>query len=545
MSKEAKPRSVPGVRMPGSICLTVLLFLLALPLGSIPVSAQSMFLDVNGDGVYDSKDFWSIMSAESSTVDVYLVTNGGLYGDPSPCATAGLTSYVVNLYCPQSAAVFRDVENMVPGMTETFSPVATAFGLSVGYSGPYRLPPGKYHLFRVKMVQDHILGCGALDIVPTSCFAPEGVVTSFGTGFFGTGCVSNQGDDILRYGEDWNDAGNLIGCTDFPGRVPVVTCPAAVTGRELQPLSFPVSVFDPDCAIFSYWVEHVPAGALAPGLGPIAAGEARSTFSWTPAAGQAGTYTVKFWAEDPPYGLPPFWKYWDEESTVVTILPEQVVHEARVFTTSANRVTRLPHGAPFTCFQLEPTGDSFTLEDIVVSSLRIHYVSPICGDHDIAVGTTKTTKVKDTDGNGINELEACFGQGDLTTLSPCLGQGTTVLPLEITGTLENGDLIHGTVSQSFFRNGRALAAISPNPVNAASVVEFTTNSSGFARVEIFDVQGKRIAGSFEARSLDAGYHRVLLSSASVGGSRLASGVYFVRVATEHDGVETHAVMVVR
>jgi hypothetical protein len=243
--------------------------------------------------------------------------------------------------------------------------------------------------------------------------------------------------------------------------------------------------------------------------------------------------------------LPPFWKYWDEESTVVTILPEQVVHEARVFTTSANRVTRLPHGAPFTCFQLEPAGNAFALEDIVASSLRIHYASPTCGDHDIAVGTTKTTKVKDSDGNGLSELEACFGQGDLSTLSPCVGQGTTVLPLEITGTLENGDLIHGTVSQTFVRNGRALAGISPNPVNAASVVEFTTSSLGFARVEIFDVQGRRIAAGLEVRSLNAGYHRIPLSSASAGGSRLASGVYFVRVATEHDGAETHAVMVLR
>jgi len=76
-------------------------------------------------------------------------------------------------------------------------------------------------------------------------------------------------------------------------------------------------------------------------------------------------------------------------------------------------------------------------------------------------------------------------------------------------------------------------------------VEFTTSSSGFARVEIFDVQGRRIVAALEAHSLDAGYHRIPLSSGSTGGSRLASGVYFVRVETEHDGAETHAVMIVR
>src|SRR6185437_3610200 len=129
----------------------------------------------------------------------------------------------------------------------------------------------------------------------------------------------------------------------------------------------------------------------------------------------------QFWAQDYPSYFSPNWKYWDVESTLVTILPEQIVHEARVFTTSSDRVTRIPHGKPSTCFQLEPVGASFTLQDIVPSSMRLHYSSPSCGDHDVAPLGAKTTKIGDTDGNGLNELATCFGQDGLATLLPCLG----------------------------------------------------------------------------------------------------------------------------
>jgi hypothetical protein len=536
-----KPSPRP-FRLPWDWCALFVLFVFLL-MGSPDVApAQYMFLDTNGDGI--SNDYMNFISADTSTVDVYLVTDRNQDGSPA-CSSAGLTSYAVNLYCPQSAAVFSQIENKVPGMTETFPAVATAFGLSVGYSGPNRLPPGKYHLFRVRVVEDHVLGCGALHISPSSCFAPEGVVTSFGTGWFGTGCASLQGDDILRYGEDWYDTGDFGGCTDFLGRVPVVSCPPAVTGRELELLSFPVSVFDPDCEVFSFYNYPAPAGSAFQGLGPAVAGVANGAFTWTPRRGQAATYSIKFRAEDGPYGIPWGYKYWDVESTLVTILPEQIVHEARAFTTSGDRVTRIPHGKPSTCFPLEPVGPSFALQDIVPSSLRLHYSSPGCGDHDLLAGGTKTTKIQDTDGNGLNELAICFGQGDLTTLLPCLGPGTTVLPLEITGSLVNGDLFRGAISQTFVRTGQSLAAISPNPITAASSVEFATTREGFASVQVFDVQGRKVGTALDVPALGSGYHRVPLFTEARLGARLASGVYFVRVTTEHDGSETRTVMVVR
>jgi len=94
-----------------------------------------MFMDVNGDSL--PGDFWQFIQSDTSVVDVYLVTNQDPYGGPPACSpeSPGLNAYTVNLYCPQSAATFSEVENKVPGMVEAYPAVATPYGLSVSYFG--------------------------------------------------------------------------------------------------------------------------------------------------------------------------------------------------------------------------------------------------------------------------------------------------------------------------------------------------------------------------------------------------------------------------
>jgi hypothetical protein len=95
------------------------------------------------------------------------------------------------------------------------------------------------------------------------------------------------------------------------------------------------------------------------------------------------------------------------------------------------------------------------------------------------------------------------------------------------------------------REGRSLAAISPNPISPRSIVEFATTREGFAKVQVFDVHGRWVATPMDERLTGAGYHRISLLDDSRSVARLASGVYFVRVTTEHDGSGTRAVMVLR
>jgi len=587
-----------------------------------------MFLDVNGDSVNTQEDFWQLIGpTDTATVDVYLVTNGDRYGGAHACSpeTPGLNSYTVNLYCPQSAASFSQIENKVPGMFEAYPPVATRYGLSVSYFGTETLAPGKYHLFGVRVTSDRIQGCPDLEIVPYSCFSPSGTITSFGSG-----CMGYQGDDVLRLGEDWLSTGGLGGCTDFPGRPPKVTCPAEVTVREMAALTFPVSVFDPDCGIFSFYWEGVPEGAVFHGVGPIAAGEARGTFTWTPARGQAGTYDIMFTASDPPYGLPPGWKYWDTCTTLVHVLPPNrqplaeaggpytgiqdvpvafdgsqssdpdgdalrylwdlgdaatatgplplhtyrsggtfpvtltvtdnaelsaqdttiasiaSVLPARVFTREG-QPTKLPSGKRFTCFRIEPmTAAAFHLEEIVLSSIRLHYENPTCAGIDAPVDSRKSFHVADTDGNGLPELEACFSQESLAALLPCLPPGTSTIPLELRASLSSGGVIRGQFTHTFrVKTGSLDASVSPNPLRPASALEFTTSTPGFVKAWLFDVHGRRVATLLDQSSFEAGDHRIQLPGLDVLGESLPSGIYFVRLVTEHDGAEARTITILK
>jgi hypothetical protein len=359
---------------------------------------------------------------------------------------------------------------------------------------------------------------------------------------FESDCPGVSGDGFLRLGEDWSDTGDLWGCTDNTGRAPTLSCPAEVTGREGIAFSFTGTVTDPDCSVPSFFAYTLPAGATISDQSPFVNGESSRTITWTPASGQAGTYDITFEASDPdPFNMR------DRRTTCithVTVLPAVIVHPARVFTTPDNRTTRFPHGKPLTCFQVEPVSGSFALEDVISSSIRIHYADPLCGEHDVASVASKASRIKDSDGNGVPELESCFAQDGLATLAPCLDPGTQDLPLEIWGSLVNGDLIRGDIAHTFLRTG-PLAAVSPNPMTAESAVEFMTNREGFARVQIFDVSGRLIATLMDEPSTGTGYHRVSLAGGSPPGARLASGVYFVRVVTEHNGSETRAITTVR
>jgi hypothetical protein len=49
----------------------------------------------------------------------------------------------------------------------------------------------------------------------------------------------------------------------------------------------------------------------------------------------------------------------------------------------------------------------------------------------------------------------------------------------------------------------------------------------------------------EERVLEAGEHRVVFEGSTGDGNRLPSGVYFVRVRTEHDGAETRPITILK
>lgn len=103
------------------------------------------------------------------------------------------------------------------------------------------------------------------------------------------------GDRTVTVQADWLEAdGTLIAVHSISvdvgagNEAPAITVPGPQQGREGFETTFDVTADDPDGDDVAVTAEDLPAGASFDG----------TTFSWTPASGDAGTYTVTFTAED-------------------------------------------------------------------------------------------------------------------------------------------------------------------------------------------------------------------------------------------------------
>jgi hypothetical protein len=77
--------------------------------------------------------------------------------------------------------------------------------------------------------------------------------------------------------------------------------------------------------------------------------------------------------------------------------------------------------------------------------------------------------------------------------------------------------------------------VAPNPFNPQALVSFRVERSGPVHVALFDARGRRVAVLVDG-VLPAGEHRVPIVPAAGRGTRLASGIYFVRLRA--DGLDT-------
>jgi hypothetical protein len=84
---------------------------------------------------------------------------------------------------------------------------------------------------------------------------------------------------------------------------------------------------------------------------------------------------------------------------------------ADAFFIGGNKTTRLAAGKPTTCAQIEPANDSFSVQDIDLSSIVMKF-----GGGQISALAGKTAINSDSDRDGIQEVEACFSKEDLRVL---------------------------------------------------------------------------------------------------------------------------------
>jgi VCBS repeat protein len=198
--------------------------------------------------------------------------------------------------------------------------------------------------------------------------------------------------------------------------------------------------------------------------------------------------------------------------------------EARAFAESAAPAG----GKPTTCMRIEPVAGSYRNEDLDLTTLTL---SPDGAGGSIHAISTKTAVLRDTDGNGVAEVPACFARDDLAALFSA-ERGRQTVTAHLQGALVDGRPFCAKVSFDIIGTGQNLAAsVSPNPLNPGGILRLTTSRDGFVRVRLFDLQG-RVVRVLEDRALvPAGAHDVRIDGRNTSGQTLASGVYFYQVET--------------
>ncbi|HEU5311161.1 MAG TPA: FlgD immunoglobulin-like domain containing protein, partial [Candidatus Eisenbacteria bacterium] len=301
-------------------------------------------------------------------------------------------------------------------------------------------------------------------------------------------------------------------------RQPNVSAPSQVDATEGSEVSILVSATDPDGDPILDLV------ALTDGLPPGNDGtftpgpdNLTGTFTWTPAAGQTGAYTVVFRAINALVG---------NASTVITVASAPEALEARAFMAGKDKKVKLETIRHEACLQLEPVAD-FDLIDvdfgsIVMISAGTGSVSEIPAIHE------KQIVVSDKDGNGAQDATLCFTKVDLRRLFSLL-EGHVLVPVVIEGSLKDGPTFRAEITLDVYASSPLLAStVVPNPLNPEGALTFRTGSRGALRVTLHDASGRLIRVLMDG-SADPGEHSIRIDGRGTGGTPLPSGVYFYRI----------------
>ena len=228
----------------------------------------------------------------------------------------------------------------------------------------------------------------------------------------------------------------------------------------------------------------------------------------------------------------------DTDATTATIAPDL---ELSIFTTGGNKTLRLSSGKQEMCAQLEPVGGAFDAADLAPGSIRMTY-----NGGSIPTITGKTVLGADKNQNGIDEMTACFSKENLRTLFASLPNGEQTVFVGIEGTHVSGAKAQGTLALRVFKSGGggSSLSVSPNPLNPSATATFVTSRAGAVRVALYDLHGRLVRVLRDVSSAPAGYHDVTIDGADANGSRLASGVYYVKARTA-DGEMVKAITILK
>ncbi|MGE5177474.1 MAG: Ig-like domain-containing protein [Bacteroidota bacterium] len=226
------------------------------------------------------------------------------------------------------------------------------------------------------------------------------------------------------------------------------------------------------------------------------------------------------------------------DNAAVTIGPLGV----RAFVWGGNKTIRLRSGKPSFCAQLEPLNGSFQAADIDLGSIVMRYTSGGTTS-EIHATTDKAATLRDLDGNGVLEVSACFAKTDLVRLfSSVVGRVTVTVDiagrLATTGATFSVPLTVEVVGST----GTLAASVAPNPFNPSTTLSFETPHGGPVDLLVFDLAGRLVRDVTHRAYYAPGIYDIHIDALDEGGHRLASGVYFYRLATREGSVTGRLVL---
>jgi hypothetical protein len=199
---------------------------------------------------------------------------------------------------------------------------------------------------------------------------------------------------------------------------------------------------------------------------------------------------------------------------------------ARVFLTRGPRTVPVGVHAADLCVRIEPVAGAFELSS--VDRAQVWLVSDGTGSVTrVPAVLSKRALADDSDGNGVPELEVCFGGEDLAALfSSVRGRGAVTATIE--GRLVEGGTFRGTLSLTIVRTGEPTrAAVAPNPILGTGALTLSTERMGPVRVTLYDASGRLIRVIADLPATPAGEHSFELSRH--GDADLPSGIYFYSI----------------
>jgi hypothetical protein len=184
---------------------------------SVPVSAQYMWIDANGDGINGCTTPGNpaddeVLTPLVTSIDIYLSTNMNMDGSAATCASGEaltINSYTFVLSSGAGGVAYGEWSDAMGFSIAAGGPASNSIDYFIGRASATIMPPGTYKLGTMAVT---VTGAPVLSIVAHSSVDPTSQTS------FGSQCQGQGFNNTMRYGEnvdqvppgDWNDVCGVL-----------------------------------------------------------------------------------------------------------------------------------------------------------------------------------------------------------------------------------------------------------------------------------------------------------------------------------------------